>query len=148
MEMQMALAMAMAEATLPNSMPERRLPAPSPPPPPPPAVALGSRFRHLSGKTHASFACNHDTTQHMAQRPDRTAPHRDAQTTDVAVAVAVDVRSCLAGGSCYVAVTAQPSDNRKVRPHISEIIITRDGTRDEGRGETESSLTIESLQIL
>lgn len=78
MEMQMALAMAMATATLPNSMPERRLPALSPPPPPPPAVALGSRFQHLSGKTHASFACNHDTTQHMAQRPDRTAPHRTA----------------------------------------------------------------------
>lgn len=52
--------------------------------------------------------------------------------------------SCAMPGSILVAVTAQPSDNRKVRPHISEIIITH---RTKTQLEVAFGLTIESLQI-
>lgn len=104
-------------------------------------AAAFNTFRELTLHLHVTM-----TRQHMAQRPHHDTDHRRRSQRRGVLGLFALRFWLVARGPCYVAVTAQPSDNRKVRPHISEIIITRDAER---RGEAgESSLTIESLQIL
>lgn len=107
-------------------------------------AAAFNTFRELTLHLHVTM-----TRQHMAQRPHHDTDHRRRSQRRRVLGLFALRFWLVARGPCYVAVTAQPSDNRKVRPHISEIIITRDAERRGEAGEVgESSLTIESLQIL